>query len=58
MTKPSLRAAYRKANPLGGPAKMFRAIAERLEAGEDYWAVMQDYGIMFRQPRRPKRKRP
>lgn len=37
--------AYRAANPLGGPAAMFRTIAERLEAGEDYQAVLADYGL-------------
>lgn len=37
--------AYRKANPLGGPAAMFRTIAERLEAGEEYHAVLADYGL-------------
>lgn len=38
--------AYRKANPLGGPATMFRTIAGRLEAGEDYYAVLEDYGLV------------
>lgn len=38
--------AYRKANPLGGPATVFRAIAGRLEAGEDYYAVLEDYGLV------------
>lgn len=41
---------YAAANPLGGPATMFEAIARRLRAGEDYQAVMDDYGIRFEAP--------
>ena len=37
--------AYEAANPLGGPARMFEAIAERIRAGEDYYAVLADYGV-------------
>ena len=44
------RRAYAKANPLGGPASMFRAIAERIEAGEEYWAVLRDYGVSLGNP--------
>lgn len=40
-------AEYRRRNPLGGPAKMFRVIAARIEAGEEYCAVLADYGISF-----------
>lgn len=36
---------YRRANPLGGPANFFHAIAERIEAGEDYDAVLRDMGV-------------
>ena len=36
---------YAAANPLGGPATMFEAIARRLRAGEDYQAVLDDYGV-------------
>ena len=43
------RRAYAKANPLGGPASMFRAIAERIEAGEEYWAVLRDYGVSIKE---------
>jgi hypothetical protein len=39
------RAAYAKANPLGGPARMFDAIAERIRAGEDYYEVLADYDL-------------
>lgn len=41
------RRAYAKANPLGGPAKMFYAIAERIEAGDDFHAVLADYGVVL-----------
>jgi len=37
--------AYEAANPLGGPARMFDAIAERIRSGEDYYAVLADYGV-------------
>ncbi len=36
---------YERKNPLGGPASVFRAAAERIEAGEDYDAVLRDYGL-------------
>lgn len=36
---------YESANPLGGPARMFEAIAERIRSGEDYYAVLADYGV-------------
>lgn len=39
------RAGYDRDNPLGGPAKMFDAIAERIRAGEDYHEVLRDYGV-------------
>jgi hypothetical protein len=39
------RAAYAKANPLGGPATMFETIAGRIRAGEEFYAVLADYGL-------------
>ena len=44
---PSSTAAkeYAERNPLGGPATVFDAIAERLRAGEEYHAVLADYGL-------------
>lgn len=42
--------AYRAANPLGGPASMLRAAAERIEAGEEYHAVLADYGLAHIDP--------
>lgn len=36
---------YEAANPLGGPARMFEAIAERIRAGEEYHSVLADYGV-------------
>lgn len=44
----SVDPAYAAKNPLGGPAKVFRAIAERIEAGEDYDAVLKDYDLVQR----------
>ena len=45
--EPTTEAAkqYAAANPLGGPARMFEAIAERIRSGEDYYAVLADYGV-------------
>lgn len=45
--KRASRAVYRNENPLGGPAKMFRAVAERIESGEAFNSVMKDFGIKF-----------
>lgn len=42
------RQAYAKANPLGGPARVFEAMAARIRAGEDYYAVLDDYGFMVK----------
>ena len=39
------RATYAKANPLGGPANTFDAIAQRIRAGEEYHAVLADYDL-------------
>lgn len=39
------REEYARQNPLGGPASMFRVMAERIEAGEPYQAVLDDYGV-------------
>lgn len=36
---------YAAVNPLGGPANMLYAAAERIMAGEEYWAVLADYGM-------------
>ena len=38
-------AGYLKPNPLGGPAKVFDTIANRIRAGEDRHAVLDDYGF-------------
>lgn len=37
------RDAYWGPNPLGGPAKVFHAMACRISAGEDYFDVLADY---------------
>jgi|GEM_PF-6577834 len=36
---------YAELNPLGGPAKVFDAMASRIRAGEDYFSVLADYGF-------------
>ena len=45
--EPTTEAAkqYAASNPLGGPARMFNCIAERIRSGEDYYAVLADYGV-------------
>lgn len=45
--EPTTEAAkqYAADNPLGGPARMFDAIAERIRSGEEYYAVLKDYGV-------------
>lgn len=40
---------YAKANPLGGPAKVFDAMADRIRAGEDYYDVLDDYGFQLKE---------
>lgn len=37
--------AYAAVNPMGGPAVIFRAMAARIEAGEDFYSVIDDYGL-------------
>jgi hypothetical protein len=41
---------YNKPNCLGGPAKMFDAIADRIRAGEKMKSVMADYELKFKRP--------
>lgn len=36
---------YREKNPLGGPAKVLDAMADRIRAGDDFMAVLRDYGF-------------
>ncbi len=43
-------AEYRKANPLGGPGKVFDAMADRIRAGDDYYEVLADYGFQVIPP--------
>ncbi len=47
-----LRAAakYHRPNPLGGPAKMFDAIADRIRAGDSMKSCIADYGLKFKRP--------
>jgi len=37
------RDEYARRNPLGGPAKVFEAMAARIRAGEEYYSVLDDY---------------
>jgi len=37
--------AYWKVNPLGGPGSVFIAMAGRIQSGEDYHSVLDDYGF-------------
>lgn len=39
---------YQQKNPLGGPAKVFRAMAECIEAGDDYHVILKEYGFQLR----------
>ena len=39
---------YHKPNCLGGPAKMFDAIADRIRAGEKMKSAMSDYDLRFK----------
>lgn len=39
------RESYRAKNPLGGVARMFDAMADRIRAGENYASVLDDYGL-------------
>lgn len=36
---------YAKKNPLGGPARLFDVMADRIRAGENYDEVLKDYGF-------------
>jgi hypothetical protein len=38
-------AVYALRNPLGGPASMLEEAANRVRAGEDFHAVLGDYGL-------------
>lgn len=39
-------AKYHKPNPLGGPARVFDAMADRIRAGDKFDDVLKDYGFM------------
>lgn len=39
---------YHKPNCLGGPAKMFDAIADRIRAGDSMKSAMADHGLKFK----------
>jgi hypothetical protein len=39
---------YRRNNPLGGPAKVFDAMADAIRAGDDYHATLRSFGFVER----------
>jgi hypothetical protein len=43
-------AQYRQANPLGGPAKVFDAMAAAIRAGDKYESVLRQFGYQLAQP--------
>ena len=42
--QPAQQQTYEQANPLGGPAKVFQAMADAVRAGDSYHAVLRQYG--------------
>lgn len=44
---------YFEPNSLGGPARQFQVMADRISAGDSFNSVLADYGFMVK----PKRKR-
>ena len=38
-------AEYHKPNPLGGPARVFDMMADRIRGGEDYNFILAEYGF-------------
>ena len=51
--QPAQQQAYEQANPLGGPAKVFAAMADAIRAGDDYHAVLRQYGYAEAQQQEP-----
>ena len=41
---------YAKHNPMGGVARMFEAMADRIRAGEDFHEVLDDYNLAPKNP--------
>lgn len=50
--------AYAAVNPLGGPAVIFEAMAKRIRAGEDFYDVLDDYGLQSKFDERCERTKP
>ncbi|MDV7394530.1 hypothetical protein RZS08_24320, partial [Arthrospira platensis SPKY1] len=44
--QPAQQQAYEHDNPLGGPAKVFQAMADAIRAGDSYHAVLRQYGYV------------
>ena len=51
--QPAQQQAYEQANPLGGPAKVFQAMADAIRAGDDYHSVLRQYGYAEAQQQEP-----
>lgn len=51
--QPAQQQAYEQANPLGGPAKVFDAMADAIRAGDSYHAVLRQYGYAEAQQQEP-----
>jgi hypothetical protein len=45
LMREALADRYSGENPLGGPAKVFNAMADAIRAGDDYHAVLRQYGF-------------
>jgi hypothetical protein len=45
MMRETLAEQYTDRNPLGGPAKVFDAMANAIRAGDDYHSVLRQYGF-------------
>ena len=53
LARPAQQQAYEEANPLGGPAKVFQAMADAIRAGDSYHAVLRQYGYAEAQQQEP-----
>jgi len=53
MMREALAKQYAEKNSLGGPAKVFDAMADAIRAGDDYHAVLRQYGFVEAQKQEP-----
>ena len=47
---PAQKETYQQSNPLGGPAKVFDAMADAIRAGDSYESVLKQFGYQLAQP--------